>query len=247
MVADGSRLKMHGGVGRIVAGKPLDPALAIENVAGVVRGAENLRSRSRSSPVQRARCGRDQLVPHRHARPRWRPSARSHWRRGALDAVVTAQFAEGGAGAEASRGGLGRGAVRAPRLHAPVPGRGDAAREDRGAAVRVYGAVGVDESPTATRALDQFERLGFGRLPICVAKTQYSISHDPSLLGRPSGFRIPDPRCSAVCRRGIRDAAAGGDADDARAAVAAGWRAASTSTLTGTSSACSDREAGRAA
>jgi formyltetrahydrofolate synthetase len=58
-------------------------------------------------------------------------------------------------------------------------------------ALRVYGAVGVDELPAATKALDLLEQLGFDRLPICMAKTQYSLSHDPALRGRPSGFRIP--------------------------------------------------------
>ena len=43
----------------------------------------------------------------------------------------------------------------------------------------------------AAKALDEYERLGFGHLPVCVAKTHLSISHDPKLLGRPTGFRMP--------------------------------------------------------
>jgi formate--tetrahydrofolate ligase len=58
-------------------------------------------------------------------------------------------------------------------------------------ATRVYGADGVDFLPAAKKSLAQFEELGFGHLPICVAKTQYSLSHDPKLLGRPTGFRVP--------------------------------------------------------
>ncbi len=58
-------------------------------------------------------------------------------------------------------------------------------------AVRVYGASGVDELPAATKALDRFEELGFGSLPVCMAKTHLSLSHDPTRKGRPTGFRVP--------------------------------------------------------
>ena len=58
-------------------------------------------------------------------------------------------------------------------------------------AVRIYGAAGVDELPAASKALALYESLGFGRLPVCMAKTQYSLSHDPALRGRPTGFRVP--------------------------------------------------------
>jgi formyltetrahydrofolate synthetase len=58
-------------------------------------------------------------------------------------------------------------------------------------AVRMYGADGVDFLPAADKALKRYEAMGFGHLPVCMAKTQYSLSHDPSLLGRPTGFRVP--------------------------------------------------------
>lgn len=54
----------------------------------------------------------------------------------------------------------------------------------------IYGASGVVFSPQAQKQLSQMEKLGFGRLPVCMAKTQYSLSDDPGLLGRPDGFRI---------------------------------------------------------
>ena len=54
----------------------------------------------------------------------------------------------------------------------------------------IYGADGVDFLPTAAAELDRLSALGFGRLPVCIAKTQYSLSDNPSLLGRPTGFRI---------------------------------------------------------
>lgn len=57
-------------------------------------------------------------------------------------------------------------------------------------ATKIYGAEGVDFSPEAAREIRRFERLGFGHFPICMAKTQYSLSDDPTRIGRPSTFRI---------------------------------------------------------
>ncbi len=57
-------------------------------------------------------------------------------------------------------------------------------------AKEIYGADGVELSSTAAKQLKQLESLGFGKLPVCMAKTQYSLSDDPTLLGRPEGFKI---------------------------------------------------------
>ncbi|MEG0374239.1 MAG: formate--tetrahydrofolate ligase, partial [Raoultibacter sp.] len=57
-------------------------------------------------------------------------------------------------------------------------------------AERIYHADGVDFTPAAKKELAQLESLGFGSLPVCMAKTQYSFSDDPALLGAPRGFRI---------------------------------------------------------
>ncbi len=57
-------------------------------------------------------------------------------------------------------------------------------------ATRIYGADGVDYIGNSLKQIEEIERLGYGNLPICMAKTQYSLSDDPSKLGRPSGFRI---------------------------------------------------------
>ncbi len=57
-------------------------------------------------------------------------------------------------------------------------------------AKEIYGADGVVYTPKAKKAIARLERQGFDKLPICMAKTQYSLSDDPSLLGRPSGFEI---------------------------------------------------------
>lgn len=57
-------------------------------------------------------------------------------------------------------------------------------------AARIYGADGVNYTPAALKQLEKLESLGFGNLPVCMAKTQYSLSDDPELLGRPEHFRI---------------------------------------------------------
>ena len=56
---------------------------------------------------------------------------------------------------------------------------------------RVYGAAGVSYSAQATKQLDTYERAGFGRLPVCIAKTHLSISSDPALKGAPTGWTLP--------------------------------------------------------
>ncbi|MFR4383132.1 MAG: formate--tetrahydrofolate ligase [Phascolarctobacterium sp.] len=62
-------------------------------------------------------------------------------------------------------------------------------------AKEIYGADGVTYSKDANKALKEFEELGFGNLPVCMAKTQYSFSDDASLVGRPSGFKINIASC----------------------------------------------------
>ena len=58
-------------------------------------------------------------------------------------------------------------------------------------ATKVYGADGVDYTPVAARQIDNFERNGFGNLPVCIAKTHLSISSDPTLRGAPTGWTLP--------------------------------------------------------
>ncbi|MDY4560382.1 MAG: formate--tetrahydrofolate ligase, partial [Peptostreptococcus porci] len=57
-------------------------------------------------------------------------------------------------------------------------------------ATKIYGADGVDFTADALKQMKELESLGFGNLPICIAKTQYSLSDDQTNLGRPTGFRI---------------------------------------------------------
>ena len=58
-------------------------------------------------------------------------------------------------------------------------------------AKEVYGADGVDYSEKAEQRIEEYTRLGYDKLPICMAKTHLSLSHDPTLKGVPRGYRIP--------------------------------------------------------
>lgn len=54
----------------------------------------------------------------------------------------------------------------------------------------IYGAAGVNYTKEARNGIRKYQEMGFGRLPVCMAKTQYSLSDDPTLLGRPEGFTV---------------------------------------------------------
>ncbi len=200
LVATIRALKMHGGVGRIVAGRPLDPALTAENVAGVRAGCANL-----AAQVEIVRLYEVPVVVAINSFPTDTEAEVAAVREmalaaGARDAVVSRHHALGGAGAEELAAAVWEAAgVGAPDFHFLYPDELPLREKIETIALRVYGASGVDELPAASRAIALYEELGFGRFPVCMAKTHLSLSHDPALKGRPSGFRVPvrDVRLSA--------------------------------------------------
>ena len=80
---------------------------------------------------------------------------------------------------------------RAPDFDFLTPGGTPLRQQIEAIATRVYGADGVDFSAQAEAAIDSIARLGYGDAPVCMAKTQASLSHDPRLKGRPTGYRLP--------------------------------------------------------
>lgn len=110
---------------------------------------------------------------------------------GAEDAVVSEGYAEGGAGAEELAKAVLL-ALERPAEFTPInpPGTPILEQIER-IATRIYGADGIEVSTAAERSLARLERQGLDRLPVCMAKTHLSLSHDPSLKGRPSGFVLP--------------------------------------------------------
>ncbi len=192
VVATIRALKMHGGVGRIVAGKPLDPALLENNPEAVRRGAANL-----AAQIEVVRRYNVPVVVCINNFPTDTDAEVEAVREvaleaGARDAVVSTHWAQGGAGARELAAAVWEAAEEgAPNFALLYPDDLPLREKIEAVAVRIYGAEGVDEFPAASRALATYEGLGFGNLPICMAKTQYSLSHDPALKGRPRGFRIP--------------------------------------------------------
>ncbi len=191
VVATVRALKMHGGVGKIVAGKPLDPALLEENVEAVRRGAANL-----AKQIENVTMFGVTAVVAINSFPTDTPAEVEAIREvalaaGARDAVVATHFADGGPGAAALAEAVWAAAEEPGAFRLLYPDDMALALKIDTIATKVYGADGVEFLPAAARSLKQFEDLGYGHLPICMAKTQYSLSHDAALKGRPTGFTVP--------------------------------------------------------
>ena len=192
MVATVRALKMHGGVGRIVAGKPLAPELQQENVEAVTRGAANL-----AKQIENVLLFNVPVVVAINAFPTDTPAEIEAIRQVALaagvrGAEVANNWAQGGAGATDLAAAVWAAADEgAPNFQLLYPDEAPLMDKIEAIVTKVYGADGVDYLPAARKQLAQYEALGFGHLPICMAKTQYSLSADASLKGRPTGFRIP--------------------------------------------------------
>ena len=114
---------------------------------------------------------------------------------GAADVCLTEVHSKGGAGGaplakavvSACQDHLAAGRPFTPLFNNDAPIEEKALR----VATRIYGADGINIHAKADRQLKQIKSWGYGNLPVCMAKTQYSFSHDPNLLGAPSGFEIP--------------------------------------------------------
>jgi formyltetrahydrofolate synthetase len=111
---------------------------------------------------------------------------------GARDAIITTHFTDGGAGAAKLAEAVWSAANSGEATYAPIYADDiPLAKKIETIAMRIYGADGIDIAPAAAKRLARLEELGYGALPICMAKTQYSLSHDATKLGRPTGFRVP--------------------------------------------------------
>jgi formate--tetrahydrofolate ligase len=199
MVATVRALKSHTGKYKITAGRPLPPALLAESPDDVLAGGANLRKQ-----IANVRRFGVPVVVALNAYPDDRPSEVEAVRQIALEAgavgmAVSRVYAEGGAGGEelarlvvaAAEGATARPQFLYP-LELPI-------REKiRAIATEIYGAAEVSYTEEAAEQIAGFEANGFGGLPICMAKTQYSLSHDPKLKGAPTGysFHVREVRAS---------------------------------------------------
>ena len=191
LVATIRALKMHGGGPKVVAGKPLASAYTQENLDLLEKGCTNLvrliaNVRSFGIPVVVAVNRFKDDTDNEVALVRRLAIAA-----GAADAVVSNHWAEGGAGAVE----LGKAVITACEQKSDfhfLYSLDLSIKEKIEKIVKeMYGGAGVEYSPEAEKKVELYTRQGFDKLPICMAKTQYSLSHDPELKGAPSGFTVP--------------------------------------------------------
>ena len=183
-------LKAHSGRFEIKAGRPLPPELLEESPEDVRAGLANLRKH-----VEIVRSFGVSPVIAINAFPQDHDSEHAVISELAEELgvrwAVTRHVAEGGAGAEE----LSRAVLAAcdddVDFRFTYPLEASLTEKIEAVATKVYGADGIDVAPAAAKALAEYERLGFGELPVVIAKTHLSISSDPTLLGSPTGWRMP--------------------------------------------------------
>jgi formyltetrahydrofolate synthetase len=191
MVATVRALKTHGGGPKVIAGRPLDSAYTEENLPLLRAGMANLEAH-----IATARSFGVPVVVAINKFPT--DSQREHdlikemaLAAGALDAVTTDHHANGGEGARELAEAVTRACEEPSNFDYLYPLERPIKEKIETIATKVYGADGVEYSPLAESQIADFEKSGFGYLPICMAKTHLSISHDPALKGAPSGFTVP--------------------------------------------------------
>lgn len=192
LVATIRALKMHGGGPKVSAGTPLAPEYETEDLDLVRKGMENLRAHCENAhrfgvPIVLAinRFYTDTDAELELVKNICKESGKI------IDTVVTNHWEEGGAGAVELGKAVIKAAERNSNFKFLYPLDISIKEKIETIAKDIYGADGVDYSPKAEEQIEEYTRLGYDNLPICMAKTHLSLSHDPSLKGRPKGFRIP--------------------------------------------------------
>jgi len=191
LVATVRALKMHGGGPRVVPGRDLDKAYIEENLELLRAGADNLKAN-----IAIARRFGIPVVVAINAFPtdspaEWDVVREAALEAGAFDAVVTQHWAEGGEGAADLAEAVVR-ATEAPSdfrflydVELPIK------KKIETLATEIYGADGVDYSSEAEAKIKLYTDLGYDKVPICMAKTHLSLSHEPSWKGVPKGYTFP--------------------------------------------------------
>lgn len=191
IVATVRALKMHGGGPKVTPGKALATEYKQENLDLLKKGIANLA----------AHLGivKQFGVPAVVAINAFPTDTEAEWnlvkeeaiKAGAFDAIVTKNWAEGGEGAaklaEAVVKAAGQPSNVQPYYSLDLSIKDKIERIATG----IYGAGSVSYTPEAEKAIEKFSGLGYDKMPICMAKTQYSLSHDPAIKGAPKGFVFP--------------------------------------------------------
>jgi formate--tetrahydrofolate ligase len=210
VVATLRALKLHGGGGVVKVGSPLPAGLTGPNQEALAKGFVNLEQhianvKAHGVPVVVAVNAFSEDI-----------QSELDWVRdkskeaGAVDAAVSTHWAEGGKGAEV----LAAAVVKATEQGGMFAHLYDVMWPIRDKietiATKMYGAAKITYSSEAERQLELAESLGFGQLPVCMAKTPLSLSHDPTLKGRPTGFTLPIKELRALAGAGFVTAVCSG-------------------------------------
>jgi len=191
IVATIRALKMHGGVGKVVPGKPLPRELTEENLPALEKGCENL-----VKHIQNARLFG---VPVVVAINKFTTDTEREIElvkekaieAGAEGAYLSEVWAKGGEGGAELAEAVVAACEKPSNFRFLYPLEASIKEKIETIATKIYGADGVDYSPEAESKIKLFERLGYGKFPICMAKTHLSLSHEPSWKGVPKGWRLP--------------------------------------------------------
>ncbi|HEX8992551.1 MAG TPA: formate--tetrahydrofolate ligase [Anaerolineales bacterium] len=190
LVATVRALKMHGGGPKVVAGKPLPSEYTDENLDLLRKGLPNLERH-----IQNALKYGVNVVVAVNSFATDTPAEVELIRKaalefGAMDAVVATHWADGGKGAVKLAEAVIKAAQKPASFKFLYPLEMSIKDKIETIAKEIYRADGVDYSPEAEEQIARYNRLGFDKLPICMAKTHLSFTTDVSVKGAPTGFRI---------------------------------------------------------
>ncbi len=191
MVASIRALKMHSGKYKVIAGKPLDPGLTCEDIEAVEKGSENM-----IKQIENARLFGVPVVVAINLfasdTDREVETVRKiALENGAFAAEVSEVWEKGGEGGRNLAEAVVRACDEPQNFHFLYPLDIPIKEKIEIIATKIYGADGVSYEPKAEAEIKKFTNLGWDKLPICMAKTHLSLSHDPKLKGRPRGFTLP--------------------------------------------------------
>ena len=191
LVATVRALKMHGGGPKVVAGKPLAPEYTDENLELLRKGLPNLERH-----ILNARKYGVNVVVAINSFSTDTPAEvevirSAALKMGAMDAIVSTHWMDGGEGARTLAEAVVKAAEQPGHFEFLYPLELSIKEKIEKICREIYGAGGVDYSPEAEQKIALYNKLGFDKLPLCMAKTHLSFTHDPAIKGAPSGFRIP--------------------------------------------------------
>jgi methylenetetrahydrofolate dehydrogenase (NADP+)/methenyltetrahydrofolate cyclohydrolase/formyltetrahydrofolate synthetase len=192
LVATVRALKMHGGGPKVTAGTPLDPAYVTENLELLEKGLCNLEVHVENA----LKFGITTVVAVNSFKDDTEAEVEmvreAAMKAGAYNAVVTRHWMEGGKGAVDLAKAVVEACEQPSDFKFLYPLKGTTIKEKIEIICKeIYGADGVTYEPLAEKKVELYTKLGFDELPMCMAKTHLSMSHDGTLKGRPTGFTVP--------------------------------------------------------